>query len=321
MNSANTEALRRSELWSAELKMVLEEDLNAIQWVDMLDGFPDGDTFTIPSIGTSQVDDYVEGGNVQYRPMDTGEFQFTIDEYISSGTSISRKAEQDSFYSSQLISSFVPSQRRAIMEHFEGTVLSKPEAVMGATANSNYAIDGVNHRFSGGNAGRLELQDFAYADYALNKANVPVSNRVAVVDPSVAFDLNTLGNLVNVSNNPQWEGIVADGISTGMRFVKNVYGFDVWVSSFLPDITAGALPDRGGANAVDYSSTTGKASYFFSASSEVLPIKAAWRQQPIVDAIFDQDKQETKFVTTARYGTKLFRPENMVIGAHIEAVS
>lgn len=316
MTTANTSLLTRAELWSAELKDVLEEDLFATQWVDMLDGFPDGDTFTIPSIGDAQVDDYTEDSDVLYRPMDTGEWQFTIDEYLSSGTYITRKAEQDMYYQSQLVSSFVPKQRRAIMEHFEKTVLEKPEDVLGASANGQYQINSAYHRMSGGDSGKLELADFAYAQYALKKANVPQTNMVAIVDPSVEFKLNTLTNLVSVADNPMWEGIVADGIGTGMRFVKNVYGFDVYTSNFLPDITDNALPDRAGGSAVDYSSTAGKASYFFSAAPDVLPIKAAWRQQPTVDTEFNKDKQRTEFITTARYGSKLYRPENMVIVAH-----
>jgi ribose 5-phosphate isomerase RpiB len=87
---------------------------------------------------------------------------------------------------------------------------------------------------SGGNSGRIELADFAYAQYALKKASVPQMNLVAIVDPSVEYTINTLTNLVTVQNNPKWEGIVADGIGSGMRFVKNVYGFDVYTSNFLP---------------------------------------------------------------------------------------
>jgi hypothetical protein len=312
MTTGNSDLLIRSELWSSELKDVLEEDLMATGYVDMLDGFPDGDTFTIPSIGDLQVDDYAEDTAVKYRPMDTGEFQFSIDEYLSSGTYVTKKAEQDAFYMSQLVSTFVPKQRRAIMEHFEKTVFEKPEAILGATANGQYEINGAYHRMSGGNAGKIEVADFAYALYALKKANVPQNNLVAIVDPSVEYTINTLSNLVSVSDNPRWEGIVADGVATGMKFVKNIYGFDVYTSNFLPDVTDNALNERDGSTANDFSSSAGKAGYFFSASSDILPWKAAWRQEPTVDTEWNKDYQRTEFITTARYGTKLYRPENMV---------
>ncbi len=321
MSTSNTSLLRRSEIWSAELKEVLDDDLFATGWVDMLDGFPDGDQFTVPSIGDAMVDDYVEDAAVKYRPMDTGEWTFTIDEYLSSATYITKKAEQDMFYMNQLVSSFVPKQRRAIMEHFEATVLEKPEAVLGASANGQYAINGAYHRMSGGNAGAIEVADFAYALYALKKAKVPQTNLVAIVDPSVEYTINTLSNLVTVSDNPKWEGIVADGVATGMKFIKNIYGFDVYTSAYLPDVTDSALPERDGSTTNDFSSTAGKAGYFFSAAPDVLPWKAAWRQAPTVDMEWNKDHQRTEFVTTARYGTKLYRPENMVSIVTTTAVS
>jgi hypothetical protein len=321
MTTGNSTQLIRSELWSAELKEVLEDDLMMTGYVDWLTEFPDGDQFTIPSIGKPQVDDYVEDSAVQYRPLDLGEFTFTIDEYLSSGTYLTKKNEQDAFYSAQLISRFVPDQRRAIMEHFEKTVLEKPEAILGASANGQYQINNAYHRFAGGNSGRIELADFAYAWYALDKANVPATNRIAIVDPSVAFTFNTLTNLVSVADNPMWEGIIADGISTGMRFVKNVYGFDVYTSNYLPTVTDSALPERDGSTTFDASAVTAKANYFFSAESSVVPWKAAWRQAPEVDTEYNKDYQRWEFVTTARYGTKLYRPENMVSVVANTAVS
>jgi hypothetical protein len=314
--------LNRDEIWSRELKDVLYDDLMMGQgWVKMLSEFPDGDLFTIPSVGDVRVDDYEEDTDAIYRPLDTGEFQFQITEYLSSGTYITRKQEQDSFYTSQIISSFVPKQRRAIMEHYETETLKTPETILGASANGQYKINDAVHRMSGGNAGRMETEDFAYALHALKKANVPQSNLVAIVDPSVEFEMNTLTNLSNVSDNPRWEGIVADGIATGMKFVKNIYGFDVYTSNYLADVTDSALPERDETTTNDFSSNNGKANLFFSAAPDVLPFIAAWRQEPTVDYEFNKDKQRHEYLTTARYGTKLYRPENMVVIATNPVVS
>jgi hypothetical protein len=319
MTTANSTLLTRAELWSSELKETLKDDLMGMNWVDIINDFPDGDQFNIPSIGDAQVDDYTEDTTVQYRPLDTGEWTFTIDEYLSSGTYITRKNEQDMYYMSQLVSGFVPKQRRAIMEHYETTLLEKPEAILGASTNGQYAINDAKHRYAGGASGKIELADFAYAQFALKKANVPQENLVCIVDPSVEFSLNTLSTLVDVSNNPRWEGIVADGIGTGMKFMKNIYGFDVYTSNRLPTVTDGAMPDREGGSAFDFTTSgtvIGKPCYFFSAASDVLPWKSAWRQEPIVDTEWVKDKQRTEFVTTARYGSKLYRPENMISVLH-----
>lgn len=317
--TAEVSLLTRSEVWSSQLKEILQDELMAARFVRTLTEFPDGDTFKIPSIGEARVDDYVEDTAVKYRPLDTGQFQFQVTEYVQSGHSITKKAEQDMFYMNELVSKFVPYEHRAIMEHYEAFVLSRPEA--GYTANDQVAINGAFHRLAGGNAGKLELADFAYADYALTKANVPANNRVAIVDPSVIYESNTLTNLVSLDSNPKWEGIVADNIASGMKFVKNIYGFDVYTSNYLPEVTDNALNDRTGGNAVDMSGLTAKASYFFSAAQEITPWVAAWRQMPKVDSEFNKDFQRTEFVTTARYGVGFYRPENMVMIGHNTAIT
>lgn len=176
----------------------------------------------------------------------------------------------------------------------------------GQTAADNNEINGADHRFTAtGTSNSISVEDFAKARYALKKANVPDTNLVAIVDPSVEYDLNTLTNLVNVSNNPRWEGIVSDGIATGMRFVKNVYGFDVFTSNYLDTIDTETLDS---VNIAGF-----KTNLFFSAAPGVQPFVGAWRQMPTVEAEFNKDFQRTEFVTTARYGVKLFRPENLVV--------
>ena len=312
MTTANMSQLTRSELWSSELKEILRDEMQAQKYVKMLDGFPDGDTFTIPSIGQLQVDNYEEDTEVLYRPMDTGEFQFSITEYLSSASYITNKAKQDAFYSAQLEAAFVPDQERAIMAHFERTTLATPEA--GVAANSQELIDGIQHRWAGSTTGALiAVSDFARARYALKKLNVPDTNLVAIVDPSVEYTINTLTNLVSVSDNPRWEGIVSSGIATGMKFVKNIYGFDVYTSNYLKAATDNALTNAAGTPAnQDFSSVNGRVNLFFSAASNVSPFVGAWRQAPKVDFEYNKNKQRDEYVTTARYGVKLYRPENMV---------
>jgi hypothetical protein len=299
--TADVGHLTRSEVWSSQLKDVLLDDLMATTYVNWLSEFPDGDTFNIPSIGEAQVTDYVENDDITYAPLDTGEFQFSITEYLASGIYITNKAKQDMFYMNQLVSQFVPKQERAIMEDVEATILGLQSQ---QTASAVNAINGADHRYvATGTNEVFTVNDFAKARYALKKANVPDTNLIAIVDPSVEYTINTLSALTTVANNPMWEGIVSSGIATGMKFVKNVYGFDVYVSNNLAD-----------ANETISSVTTaaGKANLFFSAASDVLPFVGAWRQMPTVDSEYNKNKQRDEYVVTARYGVKLFRPENLV---------
>lgn len=301
MTTQNVDHFTRSEVWSSQLKDILEDDLMATTYVNWLSEFPDGDTFKIPSIGQAQIENYTENDDITYAPLDTGQFEFSITEYLSSGIYITEKAKQDMFYMNQLVSQFVPKQERAIMEDVESTVLGL-QSQQTSTALNN--INGAPHRFvASGTNEVFTTADFAKARYSLKKANVPDTNLVAIVDPSVEYTINTLTNLSNVSNNAMWEGVVSSGIATGMRFVKNIYGFDVYVSNNLADAN----------EAIDgVTAAAGKANMFFSAAPDVLPFIGAWRQMPKVDSEFNKNKQRDEYVVTARYGVKLYRPENLV---------
>lgn len=307
MTTGNSAVLTRSEIWSTQLKEVLQDELNAQGWVNWLSEFPDGDQFTIPSIGESTVRDYTEDTDVVFDSLDTGEFTFTITEYLSAGHYITEKARQDLFYASQLEAKFVPSQARALAEKIETDILAlcAGGASGGQTASNANQINGADHRFVGtGTNETMAVADFAKALFALKKANVPQSNLVAIVDPSVEYEINTLTNLVNISNNPKWEGIIESGIGNGMTFVKNIFGFDVYVSNYLA--TANETIDS-------VTTDSGKANCFFSAASaEILPFMGAMRQMPKVDGGYNYNKQREEYVTTARYGLKVYRPENLV---------
>lgn len=300
--TTNDEHLIRSQLWSTKIKEVLEEELFAMKYVDMITDFPDGDTLNIPSMGQAEINDYVENQSVTYTAMDTGNFQFTITEYKQSATYITNKMKQDSFYMGRLVSSFVPKQARAISEAMEADVLEVgPDK---QTASDLNLINGGRHRFvASGTNEVMTLNDFAFAKYALRKANVPMTNLVAIVDPSVEMQLQKDVTTV-YDSNPTWEKVVKDGMSTGMRYSMNIFGFDVYVSDFLKSSMAETI------NSV--SVTTGVANLFFSAAPDVVPFVGNVRQSPKVDSEYNKDLQREEYVTTARWGFDLYRPENLV---------
>lgn len=307
MNTTQSALLIRSEIWASQLKEVLQDDLDAQGWVNWLQEFPDGDQFTIPSIGENTLRDYVEDTDIVFDALDTGEFTFTITDYVSSGNYITEKNRQDSFYAARLEAAFVPGQARAIGERLETDILGLAAggASGGQTAADLNNINGAAHRFvASGTNEVMTVADFAKALYGLKKANVPGSSLVAIVDPSVEYAINTITNITNISNNPRWEGIIETGIGSDMTFVKNIFGFDVFVSNYLP--TANETIDS-------VTTAAGKANIFMSAADmEILPFMGAMRQMPKVDAGYDYKKQREEYVTTARYGLKVYRPENLV---------
>jgi HK97 family phage major capsid protein len=304
-STGNTDHLIRSNVWTSQLKDVLEDDLQGMKYVKMITDFPDGDTMNMPSIGAAESYDYTENQAIRYSAMDTGNFTFSITDYKASAVHITNKMKQDSYYMNELVSSFVPKQSRAIMEAIEAKILSVgPD---GQTASDANLINSAKHRFvASGTNQVITVNDFARAQYALKKANVPQVNLVAIVDPSVEYAINAISNITNVSNNPRWEGIVSSGIATGMKFIRNIYGFDVYVSNHLKSGITETI------DGVAVSAGEGVANLFFSAAGDVLPIVGSIRQAPKVDSSYNKDFQRDEYVTTCRYGFKLFRPENLV---------
>ncbi|CAB4138938.1 hypothetical protein UFOVP337_3 [uncultured Caudovirales phage] len=305
------ENLVRAELWSAELKDVLQEQLMGTRYVRMLNGFPDGNQFTIPSVGELPMRETAELTPVVYDAMDTGEFNFTIDRYVESATFITDKAKQDSYYAQQLIGMFPTKMRRALDENLETSVFSLANT---QTLNNANSINGAPHRFiaSGSSNTVLSLDDFAKAKFALDKAQAG-GTRVAIIDPSQEYVFNQLVGAQAFINNPQFGGIVNGGFVnevTGMRFVKNIFGFDVYVSNFLATPTDTAInADGRGSVSTPAAPVT---NVFMSVGGDLTPFVGAYRQMPRVEYERNKDLRRDEYVMNARFGLKLYRPECLV---------
>lgn len=301
--------LVRTELWSDQLKDILIDILQGQRYVNWMTNFPDGTTFTIPSIGQMPMRNVSENDAVVYDAMDTGEFQFTIDKYVEAATYITDKAKQDSYYADQLVAAFLPKMKRAVEENLETNIFVLANSQTAADPNT---INGAAHRFcgSGGTNTVFALADFAKAKFALDKANAS-QMRVAVVDPSQEYVLNTLTTLVDLSNNAKFEGIVTEGFvnsATGLRFSRHIYGFDVYVSNYLATPT-GATVD--GTVAMP---PTPIANIFCSIGGDETPFKGAWRQMIRVETERNKDLRRDEYVMNGRYGLKLYRAETLVVG-------
>jgi len=297
--------LVRTQLWSNQLKSLLLDDLNAMKFVRIISDFPDGYVINIPSIGEAETADFNENMAIKYNQMDTGNFQFSFDQYKYSANAISEKFKRDSFYAQDVLAAFVPRQHRAIMEGVETRIFQV--ANLGQTASNLNVINGASHRWvAAGGTPTLGFNDFAKALYALTKANVPLNNLVAVVDPSVAYTIATQSGVTNLlSPIPQWGKITSDGVMSGFKFQFNIFGFDVYVSNYLPNGISETI------NSV--SVTNGVANYFFSATpGDTLPWIGGFRQMPTVQSEFKKDLQQWEYLTITEYGFKLYRPENLI---------
>lgn len=296
--------LVRSELWTNELKDVLQERLMADGMVRWLQNFPDGNQLTIPSIGELPMREVSEGTPVAYDALDTGEFNLTIDRYVESATYITDKAKQDAYYAQQLIGMFPMKMRRALDENMESSVLSLANT---QTVNDLNSINGAGHRFvgSGNTNTTLSLDDFSKAKYALDKA-AAFGARVAIIDPSQEYVFNNLVGAQAFTNNPAFGGVVQTGFSdSGMRFIRNFFGFDVYVSNFL------ATPVDTTINSISVPASP-VSNIFMTTGGDLTPFVGAYRQMPRVEYERNKDLRRDEYVMNARFGLKLFRPECLV---------
>lgn len=308
---STNEHLIRSNLWSRQIKELLLDELNAMKFVKVLTDFPDGATLNIPSIGEAESADFSEGKAVRYNRMDTGNFVFSFDQYKYSANAISEKFKRDSFYAADVISAFVPRQHRALMEAVETRIFAQGNAAQ--TASNINSINTADHRLAGSGLNRaIGLPDFAKAHFALIKANVPLTNLCCVLDPTAAYTLETQANAVNLlSPQPMWGEIVKDAAITGFKFRYNIFGFDVYISNYLPNGLTDSWTPTGG---VPTTFTNGVANFFFSsAPGDTLTFIGGFRQMPTVYSEFNKDLQQEEFLTIAEYGFKVYRPENLVI--------
>lgn len=301
---ANNEHFIRSNVWDTQLKRVFEDTLMGNTYCRMIP-YWGGGALNMPSLGQTQSRDYVEGQQIIYDSVDTGNLTFTPGEYKSAATFITNKMKQDTFYMSELMSSFVPGQARALDLAMEIKLLGT--GPLAQTAASTNAINTAPHRWIGtGTNETMSVIDFQKVRFALQKANVPMSGMIAIVDPSVEYALATQTNIVN-GMSPVWGNIVKTGITTGMRFSTTIFGIDVWVSNNLRLNTAtesisGLSTAVGAVN-----------NLFFSTDAAALPFIGTIPQAPKVDSAYNHDFQREEFVTTCRFDYKLFRPENMVV--------
>ena len=309
--TTNTEHVIRSTLYTNQLKTRFEDKLTATPWVYMIPNFTDGDTINIPSMGQAEIYDYAEGNPVRFGAIDTGNFQFSINQYKQGGFYITNKMKQDSWMADQLTSQAGRELQLALDVNVERAILDV--IPNGQTANNPNNINGIPHRWvTDGTNQVIELEDFAKARYALDEANIPAMGRIALVDPTVEFAISTLPVVIGQSGqNPAWNNFLETGAATdGTRFLRNIFGFDVYVSPHLKK----GVNETINAGSGNKTSGAGVANLFFSAAGgDKNPIIGLVRQPPKVESWYDPLEQRENYILTMRYGFSLFRPENAVV--------
>ncbi len=290
--TTNTTAFVEQEIYSDFILMNLHDGLLGTEFYRDVSDFGSGDTLNIPTIGSVTIQEGAENEAFTYNPIDTGRVQLTITDYIGDAWYVSDDLREDGTNIDALMAARSAESTRAIQENFETRFLFIANAAQ-TNADAN-AINGFPHRI-----GSAETDDvFALSHLismrlSFDKANVPMQGRVFIADGVVEATLN---GLVNISTDvtPFAKDILNNGMSSGMRFVQSLYGFDVILSNRLPK---GNFSD--GTNAV-----TGAVANIAMCvqDDQTKPIMAAWRRQPRVEGERNKDLGRDEFVVSARFG-------------------
>ena len=314
-NTSNTDPAIRALVHSETMLEVLQDGfLPDMLMRDVMD-FGDGTQLQIPTIGEMTLFDLEENQPTPTSAIDTGKIFLDITTHRGVAGYVTDELKEDGYKAAAVEAAIVPQSLRAIKESFETDLLATAVSTtnnMVTLADPNQ-INGFDHRWiANGTNNTITLEDFLYAKLAFDKANVPDEGRIAIVDPIVEASLNNLTNLVNVSNNPQFEGVVTEGFSKNRKFVKNIFGFDIWVSNRLPRIASEAItPGAGSPGGTTISA--GVNNIFMSvAGDETKPFMGAMRRQPRVEGSRNVSERRDEFHVTSRWGFAMQRAESLI---------
>ena len=304
-NTTNTNAFIESQQYSQFILENLHDYLLPEgMWRDVTD-FGSGTTLNIKTVGSVTIQDAAEDTPLNFSPIDTGTINLTITDYVGDAWKVTDDLREDGSQIDTLMAMRAMESTRALGENHETKFLSVANAAQ--TAAGLNLVNGRPHRWVGSaasNARTLTLDDFISMKLAFDKANVPAGGRIAVVDPVVEATLNSLQNLVNVSNNPMFEGMVTEGFARDHKFVRNIFGFDVYTSNFLPSLTATEAIDASGYGLTSETAAVGdKANIFMCVADDTCkPIMHAWRRAPQTEGWRDNEERADKFQVTSRFG-------------------
>jgi hypothetical protein len=299
--TTNTQAFIEAEQYSAFILMNLHDGLLGSEFYRNVGDFGSGTTLNIKTIGSVTIQEAAENTPLVYNPIESGNITLQITDYVGDAWYVTDDLREDGAQVDSLMAARSSESTRAIQENFETRFLEVAEA--GQTDADPNTINNFAHRIASAETNNVfALSQLVNMRLAFDKANVPTQGRVFIADPVVEATLN---NLVNITTDvtPFAESILRNGMSSGMRFVGQLYGFDIILSNRLP---TGTLGD--GTTSV----TGGVANIAMcTLDDQCKPVMAAWRRQPKVEGERNKDLARDEFVVRARWGLGVQRVDTL----------
>ena len=301
--TSNTTAFIEAEQYSSFILTNLHDGLMPSMWYRDVGDFGSGETLNIKTIGTATIQEVAEDTAINYSPIESGEVQLVITDYIGDAWYVTDKLRQYGSQIEALMAARSQESTRAIQENFETRFYEVCNSVQ--TNADPMAIAGFAHRLTSTEASaRVQLKDLVSLKLAFDKANVPYAGRVASVDPVLAA---TLDNLTTITHDVSEFGakILENGFDRDHQFLMNLYGWNLITSNRL---AKGTFSD--GTTQV----AGAVANVFMSILDDnTKPMMATWRQMPSVEGERNKDFARDEFVTRARWGIGAQRLDTLAI--------
>lgn len=299
--TTNTTAFIEAEQYSQFILLNLHDGLLGEQFYRNVTDFGSGTTLHIKTVGTVTIQDAAEDVPLVYNPIESGEITLTITQYKGDAWYVTDDLREDGSQIDALMAQRASESTRGIQEVFETTFLATANA--GQTNANPNTINGFPHRIASTETNNVfALSQLIQMRLAFDKANVPMEGRVFIADPIVEATLN---GLVTITHDVTEFGanILRDGLSSGMRFVQQIFGFDVILSNRLP---------RGTFSDGTTSVTNGVANLAMCVSDDqTKPVMVAWRRQPKTEGERNKDRRRDEYITTCRYGMGVQRLDTL----------
>lgn len=315
VNTQNARAAIQGVIYSGALKALVEPDLIAMNYVDVIPDFATGDVYREVEMGNANYREYTEGSPVQFDAFDFGERNFEINHYATSGHVVTAKFYQDSLYAAQIASSVPQKEARALAKKLEREIFALHRDIH--TAGDANAIETMAHHFVAGHAidandkaaGTITPYDIGYITTALAKANYfgPVVGIIPTYQSLLMSQSKALSN--SIKYQPMWGDLVAKGALSGMHFAFNIGGVDMYASNFTDVVASETLNTAGGESKT---ATKAGVALFFVNNAGERPFRMAWRQMPTFKGWFDDDLQVEKYLTICRYGLGTGEKGNLI---------
>lgn len=306
-NTGNTTAFIEAQQYSKFILDNLHDYLLPGGMFRDVSDFGSGTTLNIKTVGAVTLQDAQEDVALNFTNIDSGTITLSITDYIGDAWKVTDDLREDGSQVETLLAMRAQESTRAFGEFHESKFLSSA-ALAQTNANVNL-VNGRPHRWVAGGKSIttrvFSMADFVAMKLAFDKANVPAAGRIAIVDPIVEATINSLVTSANaIAYNPMWEGIITGGFAQNHRFVKNIMGFDIWTSNYLPVKTATEALNADAYNLANTTAQIGDVANIFMCISDdqTKPIMHAWRRQPKTEGWRSEEERADKYQVTSRFG-------------------